>query len=352
MHQRGVKIPVNYRLFLCSLLLFLVLYNPGSGSEPYADWSYSLVHISDTQVLSSTYPSTLNFTFSYLESQKNAYNITGIVVTGDLVNSCTNTTQWENYANARSKTTIPLFEVAGNHDINGVQNNYTAFDAYIGNGKRNWTAEIHDFLFIGIGYTRNELSDADVSMYNALIMSRPFKIPIFATHNYFDGITYPTPLSPLGGSIKGELVIHDPTFIMCGHMHDNILHSGQYSGNTLVEDMTNYQSYGNYAAGKLYAVYKISDKVIRVGARDLFVYPSQSLGPVTIVYQVPSSAYFDPTLITIGFSPTTSRRYCIVIIMVSHTIYRSLGTSTMITSTIGPCSVEMNGLSIITGMVR
>lgn len=291
MLERGVTIPVSRR-FALSLVIVLVLVIPVPGSDPYGDWSYSIVHISDTQKLASTYPSTLNFTFSYLESQKVPYNITGIIVTGDLVNSCTNGTQWENYANARSKTTIPLFEVSGNHDIDGVNNNYTSFDACVGTGKRNWTAEINDFLFIGIGYTRNELSSADAAAYRSLVTSSPRKIPIFATHNYFDGTTYLSPLSPLGASIKRELVLNDPTFLMCGHIHGNILHSDQHLGNTLVEDMTNYQSYGDFAAGKLYTIYRISDKVVRIGACDLYIHPSQSLGPETAVYQIPFSAVF------------------------------------------------------------
>ncbi len=292
--KRGATIPVNNRIQLYVLLFSLVLFIPVSGSGPEGDWSYSVVHISDTQVLSSSYPSTLNFTFSYLESVRTAYNISGIVVTGDLVNSCTNSTQWERYAAARSRTVIPLYEVAGNHDVDGAQRNYTAFDAYIGSGKRNWTSEIGDFLWIGIGYTRNELGDAEVTTYNTLINSSPSKIPIFGTHNYFDGTTYPSSLSPLGESIRGRLVVRDPTFVMCGHMHGNILHSGRYSGKTLVEDMTNYQGYGDYSAGRMYTIYKIFDKVVRIGTRDLSVYPSQSLGTESIVYQIPFMAVVRP----------------------------------------------------------
>jgi hypothetical protein len=50
-------------------------------------------------------------------------------------------------------------------------NNYMAFDTFLGSGKRNRTADINDFLFVGTGYTRNELSEQDVTMYDALITS-------------------------------------------------------------------------------------------------------------------------------------------------------------------------------------
>jgi hypothetical protein len=81
------------------------------------------------------------------------------------------------------------------------------------------------------------------------------------------------------------LIIRDPTFIMCGHMHGNILHSGLQNGNTLVEDMTNYQASGNVSAGKLYTVYKSSTDVTRITARDFYIAPVQSSGPEIIVYQ-------------------------------------------------------------------
>ncbi len=250
------------------------------------DWEsrYSIVHISDTQKLSESYPSTLNFTFSYLESIKEEYNITGIIITGDLVNDGSNSTQWVNYASARSLTEIPLYEIAGNHDI---QSGYSNFDTYIGTGKRNWTADINDFLFIGLGYTTYGLSESDVNFYNNLIVTNPPQIPLFATHYYFRETTYPSTLSLIGTNIEENLIIKDPTFVMCGHMHGNILHSGDKNGRTLIEDMTNYQTYGDYMAGKLYSVHKISDEIITITVRDSTIYPSQTFGPEIVVYQNP-----------------------------------------------------------------
>jgi hypothetical protein len=68
-------------------------------------------------------------------------------------------------------------------------------------------------------------------------------------------------------------------------MHGNILQSNDYYGKTLVEDMTDYQTEGNVAAGKLYSVYKSSGQVTTITARDSSIYPSQSFGPQIIVYQ-------------------------------------------------------------------
>jgi predicted MPP superfamily phosphohydrolase len=217
-------------------------------------------------------------------SIKNEYK-SGIVITGDLVDSGDNVAQWQNYAIARSLTTIPLYEVSGNHDLMGSASDYSAYDTYIGAGKRNWTADINDFLFIGMGYTRNALSGSDVTQYNNLIMSKSSQIPVFATHNYFDDVIYPSPLSPLGSSIKENLVVRDPTIIMCGHMHGDILQSNDYYGKTLVEDMTDYQTYGNYAAAKLYTVNKNSGQVKNFTVRYSSIYPTQSFGPQIIVYE-------------------------------------------------------------------
>jgi len=271
-------------LYVGIMVLFLISPPPAGASEISGQYSYSLVHISDTQKLSRNYPVTLNHTFSYLESVREEYNITAIIVTGDLVDSWDNHTQWKNYAASRSLTTIPLYEVSGNHDVNGLEKNYSFYNTYIGTGKGNWNAEINDFLFIGIGYSRDALNDSEVDGYTALIESSSHRIPIIATHDYFGGVTYPSPLSPLGTSIKTGLYLRDPTIIMCGHMHGNILHSCSADGKTLIEDMTDYQDYGNFSAGKLYTIDRNAERVFRIAVRDIFLFPSQSTGPEIIVY--------------------------------------------------------------------
>lgn len=50
-----------------------------------------------------------------------------IVATGDLVNTGTNTIQYTDYAAAIATSTVPVFNVFGNHDIGGTTGNYRAF---------------------------------------------------------------------------------------------------------------------------------------------------------------------------------------------------------------------------------
>jgi predicted phosphodiesterase len=264
--------------------LFLAICIPVAVSADPGDYSYSIVHLSDTQTLSRDYPGTLNLTFASLESIREANNISAIIITGDLVDSGTNETQWLHYSRARALTSIPLYEVSGNHDIGGSAQNYTTFDSWIGNGKRNWNADIEDFLFIGIGYRTAALSSQEIDSYTTLIESEPEKKLIIATHDYFDGITYTSPLSPLGTSLKTRMVMRDPTIIMAGHMHGIIQHTCDYNQNVLVEDMTDYQTWGNYSAGKIYTVNGTSGGIDRITVRDLFIVPSLSLGPEMTMY--------------------------------------------------------------------
>jgi len=93
-----------------ALIVFAVGILTTCGAPVFADdsYSYSLVHISDIQTLSAMYPSTMNYTFSFLESKKSTYNISAIIITGDLVDSSDNASQWTSYGNARSLTTIPV----------------------------------------------------------------------------------------------------------------------------------------------------------------------------------------------------------------------------------------------------
>jgi metallophosphoesterase superfamily enzyme len=102
-------------LISCAFLLL-----PAVSSLPVNNTvTYSFIHLSDPQSLTTNYPETLNLTFSHIESLKNTYNISAIIITGDLVNSWDNTKEWETYIHARNLTTIPVYEIAGNHDTGG-----------------------------------------------------------------------------------------------------------------------------------------------------------------------------------------------------------------------------------------
>ena len=73
--------------------------------------TYSIVHLSDTQNLATYYPTTYDYTFSYLESKRTQYNISTIIITGDLVNKWNKKAEWLAYAHAVNQTSIPLYVI-------------------------------------------------------------------------------------------------------------------------------------------------------------------------------------------------------------------------------------------------
>jgi len=73
----------------------------------------------------------------------------------------------------------------------------------VGN-KTRWTAFINDFIFIGIGYTEDPLSESDILFYKSFIETHPQKFTLIAAHNYLNS---DLKLSELGMSIKYNLVM-------------------------------------------------------------------------------------------------------------------------------------------------
>jgi hypothetical protein len=262
-------------LFVLAIGLLVVSVTPVSAADSY---SYSILHISDLQALSSTHPDTLNYTFSTLESMKNMYNISAIIVTGDLVDNGGNLSQWTYYEQARSLTTIPVYEIPGNHDLNGLTDN-PLFDEFVGN-KTDWSAPINDFIFLGIGYTPNPLSDSEISYYKSIIEESPQKFSLIAVHNYFDENFSE---SRLGESIEDNLVLK-PTFVLSGHAHATILHSERINNTLYVEDLTNYQADGDFSAGRLYTVYHSGAEVSKITVRDVHIFPRNYLDAEKTVY--------------------------------------------------------------------
>ena len=70
--------------------------------------------------------------------------------------------------------------------------------------KTRWTAFINDFIFIGIGYTEDPLSESDILFYKSFIETHPQKFTLIAAHNYLNS---DLKLSELGMSIKYNLVM-------------------------------------------------------------------------------------------------------------------------------------------------
>jgi predicted MPP superfamily phosphohydrolase len=262
-------------LLIFAIGMLVLSGTPVSAGDSY---SYAFVHLSDVQHLSKTYPATLNQTFLSLESLKNSANISAIIITGDMVNDGDDPVQWNHYADARSLTTIPVYEIPGDEDLTDNANN-PLFHKFVGN-KTDWNAIIDDFVFIGIGYTENPLSDVDIAHDTSIIEGNPQKFTLIAVHNYYNK---DFTVSTLGKSIKDNLVLK-PTFVLSGHAHGQSFQTGLVNTVPYVVDLTNYQAEGNFSAGKLYTVYCTDGEVSKITVRNVYIAPRQYLDPEIPVY--------------------------------------------------------------------
>jgi predicted MPP superfamily phosphohydrolase len=269
-----------------TLLLALFLIVPVVAAEPNGTTTYSLVHLSDTQNLATRYPGTYDFTFSYLEGIKAHYNISAIIITGDLVNTWNKQSEWEAYAHARNKTTIPVYVVSGNHDTNSGKD-YTYYSRYTGEPEKNYVTTVEDFDLIGINYVSKSLPAKEFTRLRLAIDNSTRNFTIIATHYYMNEKgTH----SRLGKDIDHELVVQ-PTLILSGHIHAYRITLDTKNGYPVIEDLTNYQNgepgwqkNQDYSAGTLYTVTAVDGQVVKITSGRLRIYPTRSPDDQRVLY--------------------------------------------------------------------
>jgi len=273
-----------------ALISALALLAPCPVSAVYTEntTTYSIVHLSDTQNLATYYPTTYDYTFSYLESKRTQYNISAIIITGDLVNKWNKKAEWLAYAHAVNQTTIPVYVIAGNHDSD-YGKNFTYYTAYTGNTAKNYVIPVQDFDLVGINYVSKTLSSKELLTLRNAITNTSHNLTIIATHFYLDK---DGSISALGKDIDRQLVVK-PTLVMGGHKHEDFVRTGMIGGFPVIEDLTNYQNglpgspvNKNYSAGTLYTVTARDGDVVKVSSRIIHIYPSRSVAAERVLYDI------------------------------------------------------------------
>jgi predicted MPP superfamily phosphohydrolase len=315
---------MSFRLCLRSFLLisFVCITLPFVSALPDGQpVIYSIVHISDTQNLATDYPDTYNLTFSYLDSLKSPYNITAIIITGDLVNTWNSRKEWDTYSRARNYTTIPVYTISGNHDTD-YGKNYEQYTLHTGEPGANYVSSVGDFDFVGINYADRTLPPGEFSRIRGLLTNSSRSNAIIATHYYMDE---DGTLSPLGKDIDTYLIVK-PSLVLMGHMHSDFIRQTYVGGFPTVADMTNYQdgvpggtTGSNYSAGTLYTVTLVNGQVDTITARIIHIYPTPSSGDAKTVFSRDADARFPAggTLLTgtpaqTGSSCSSGDLFCIL----------------------------------------
>jgi DNA repair exonuclease SbcCD nuclease subunit len=276
-----------FRVLSIPLILFSLWFTPVSAQTEGDAITYSLVHLSDTQNLVS-YPATYNYTFSYLESIKARYNISAIIITGDLVNHWNNEKEWETYSHAVEKTSIPIYTVAGNHDTNNGQN-YHYYSQYTGNAVNSSVTTLNNFDLVEINSVFTSLKSQEYTTLRKTLLNSPNNFTIVATHYYMDENGT---LSHLGKDIDHQLIIK-PTIVLAGHVHADFVRVKMIGLYPVIGDLTNYQegipggpSSGNISAGRIYFVTINNGQVEKISSETIWISPRHSFDDDQVLYDI------------------------------------------------------------------
>ncbi len=284
-------VAMNYPFFLILFLpviLVLLILTPVSARTTGTSTTYSLVHLSDTQSLALHYPGTYDYTFSYLESIRERYNISAIIITGDLVNSWNSKKEWAAYSHAIQKTSIPIYVVAGNHDTDSGEN-YQYFTQNTGNTKSSYVTRLENFDLVGINYGSGSLQPQEFLSIHTSLVSAPENFTIIATHYYMDENGT---LSPLGTDIDKQLIVK-PTLVLSGHIHADFVRDRMIGQYPVIEDLTNYQdgipngsSSANVSAGTFYTITTRNGQVEKISSKIIWISPRHYFDNEHVLYDI------------------------------------------------------------------
>lgn len=186
-----------------------------NANEDVGGYGFSIIQISDTQYLSSSYPSSWMQLANWIVANSVSYNIKMVITTGDIVDAMENQLQWVPANDSMStllRDGVPYCWDAGNHDQNftgvsyqGTPNGdwigseYLAFNASYMKSQPYWVSDICDsknaavqfsynnynFLVINLEFHANQTA---LNWMINLINTHPNYNIIIATHSYLNGM--------------------------------------------------------------------------------------------------------------------------------------------------------------------
>jgi len=212
---------------------------PAATPEPTPDPALQPVTfawISDTQGYASSFPENLNTMTKWIVENRERLNIQYVIQSGDMVNDPKRMKEWEAVQTAFDAFIgkIPMFAIAGNHDIGGMvhfydnfyatmsRQKYTAYPTFGGEeaqGRRRYdlvTIGHENFILIGTGYS---LQPADYDWLNATLAKYADRTAILVSHWYLE-------LKPETELIADSMLLHrvvaanpNVRYVLCGHRH-------------------------------------------------------------------------------------------------------------------------------------
>ncbi|MCL2670750.1 MAG: metallophosphoesterase [Clostridiales bacterium] len=215
---------------------------------------FSFVWISDTQIYAAKYPEAFDETARWIADNAAAHNLIAALHVGDVVDNREKPEQWENIAPgmAAIRGAMPLYVVAGNHDVWRPVFDYTEYLSHdfcdarepelLYEGGQCWAQPIDagglKILLLGIGWQGEETPHFD--WVETQMAAHSNHVVIILIHSFLlaDGM-------PTGGGERLEaLFAAHPNLrlLLCGHMYGEAKWRKSYpAGHTVTALLFNLQ---------------------------------------------------------------------------------------------------------------
>ncbi|WP_099355717.1 lamin tail domain-containing protein [Fredinandcohnia onubensis] len=231
------------------------------------EYDYTFVWMSDTQFYAESFPYIFDRQTQWIAENQDEMKIKYVFHTGDLVNISTDESQWnyaDQYMGVLDEHNIPYGVLAGNHDVNQVNNDYTDYYRYFGadrfenkpyyggsylNNRGHYdliSAGGNDYIMMYLGWG---VTDEGIQWVNDVLAAHPDRMAILNFHEYLlaTGTRH-----PLGEKLYNEIVVPNENVIavLSGHYHEAQTLIDQIDDNgDGTPDRTVYQMLADYQAG-------------------------------------------------------------------------------------------------------
>ncbi|WP_158560834.1 lamin tail domain-containing protein [Paenibacillus contaminans] len=230
-------------------------------------YDYTFVWMSDTQYYSESYPHIYRKEVEWIKDNKDNMNIKYVFHTGDIVDKSYQEFQWIN-ADTQMKVldeaNIPYGVLAGNHDVNHKDEDYTKYSQYFGeerfkdkpyygdsykNNRGHYdliSTGGNDYIMLYMGWG---ITDEDLAWMDKVLKDYPDRKAFLNFHEY---LLVSGNRSPIANSIYEKVVLPNPNVIavLSGHYHDSEMMADEIDDNGDGKtDRTVYQMLADYQGG-------------------------------------------------------------------------------------------------------
>lgn len=228
---------------------------------------FTFVWMSDTQYYSESYPNIYNEQVDWIAANQEALNLEYVIHTGDIVNIWDDFDQWE-VADKAMKVLddagIPYGVLAGNHDVDQKDNNYTNYYTYFGDQRfedRSYFAGSYknnrghydlisvngnDFIIVYMGWG---VDQDGIDWINDVLEEHPNHKAILGFHEY---LLASGTRSPIGDELFEKVVVPNENVhaVLSGHYHNSQKLIDEIDDNgDGAADRTVYQLLADYQGG-------------------------------------------------------------------------------------------------------